>query len=341
MSCPTQDSPEYRAAYDAVAGLRSWIAEHKNSSTHNILKPLVVEALARKVPRTLDELRKVEGLAETKITSFGHLILQVIQEALQHAAQQRAGLIPSGQDFVFRPENYSLLPGQMDGRMLPNSIGGGGGNSAGAAEPSGHGAVGPASGGKRARLSGTPTHATPDFGKFAFGSQPSNSPLQQQQQQQPRSPAPFSTAPGASRFRPAAAAAGGGSDCMPTATGAGPGCGGGGGGAMMPMQLQQTPQQQPSWRNLNPSVHGHAGFAGMPGPQQPQQLQQPMLMAMQAPHMLPAHVQQQAYHHPMAVGGLPLPMMAHPHTAQQQQQQQLLQGSEQAGSGVLRFHQGQ
>jgi len=38
----------------------------------------VVEALARKVPRSLDELRRVEGLAETKITSFGGLILQVI-----------------------------------------------------------------------------------------------------------------------------------------------------------------------------------------------------------------------------------------------------------------------
>jgi len=35
-----QDSLEYRAAYDAVAGLRSWIAELKNASTHSILKPL-------------------------------------------------------------------------------------------------------------------------------------------------------------------------------------------------------------------------------------------------------------------------------------------------------------
>jgi len=37
----------------------------------------VVEALARKVPKTMAQLRRVEGLPETKISQYGTLILQV------------------------------------------------------------------------------------------------------------------------------------------------------------------------------------------------------------------------------------------------------------------------
>eukprot|EP00967_Tisochrysis_lutea_P146384 scaffold276180_cov19-Tisochrysis_lutea.AAC.1 len=94
-------------------------------------------------PSTPTEARQSRALAAP---GPAHAHEQVIQEALQHAAQQRAGLIPSGQDFVFKPENYSMLPGQMDGRMLPNSLGGMGGG-AGTLGPSEHAAAGPSSGG--------------------------------------------------------------------------------------------------------------------------------------------------------------------------------------------------
>ncbi len=75
-----------KSATDLFAALRTWrntVAESLHREPYMVLQNAVLLEIATKQPATLDELKKIRGMGQAKLSQFGHDILAIVQGEIE------------------------------------------------------------------------------------------------------------------------------------------------------------------------------------------------------------------------------------------------------------------
>lgn len=71
---------EVRELYNRLKSITIEIAKHEHISTYSVVNDAVLMDMAIKKPKTLDEMKKVEGMGSYKIKRYGEIYLRIINE---------------------------------------------------------------------------------------------------------------------------------------------------------------------------------------------------------------------------------------------------------------------